>query len=281
MPLPDAIARRPDRHRRRRAGADEAGRRHPVRLRRDGGAAAAARRRSCFPARTDDVSRCVQLAASESVADRDARVGHGAERRQRAERRRDGAVPRADERDPRRRSAQPRRCARSRASRRITIDEAAARHGLFYPPDPGSMRISTHRRQRRGELRRAARAEVRRHARLRDGARGRAGRRPDRAVRQPVRQGRRRLLDEGPLHRLGRHARHHHRGAAEAGAAAGGAADDAGALRSDRGCGGDRLGDHRGADHPVHARVPRSDDGAAASRTTPTSACRPTATRCC
>ena len=23
------------------------------------------------------------------------------------------------------------------------IDEAAARHGLFYPPDPGSMRIST------------------------------------------------------------------------------------------------------------------------------------------
>ena len=25
----------------------------------------------------------------------------------------------------------------------ITIDEAAARHGLFYPPDPGSMRIST------------------------------------------------------------------------------------------------------------------------------------------
>src|SRR3982751_2027938 len=25
----------------------------------------------------------------------------------------------------------------------ITIDEAAARHGLFYPPDPGSMRISS------------------------------------------------------------------------------------------------------------------------------------------
>jgi glycolate oxidase len=25
----------------------------------------------------------------------------------------------------------------------VTIDEAAARHGLFYPPDPGSMRIST------------------------------------------------------------------------------------------------------------------------------------------
>ena len=25
----------------------------------------------------------------------------------------------------------------------LTIDEAAARHGLFYPPDPGSMRIST------------------------------------------------------------------------------------------------------------------------------------------
>ena len=57
------------------------------------------------------------------------------------------------------------------------------------------------------------------------------------------------------------HARDHHRGAAEAGAAAGGAADDAGALRSDRGRGRDRVGDHRGAHHSVHARVSRSDDG--------------------
>ena len=58
------------------------------------------------------------------------------------------------------------------------IDEAAARHGLFYPPDPGLDADQHHRRQRRRELRRAARAEVRRHARLRDGARGRARRRP-------------------------------------------------------------------------------------------------------
>ena len=44
------------------------------------------------------------------------------------------------------------------------IDEAAAAHGLFYPPDPGSMKDFHHWRQRRGKFRRVARAQVRRHA---------------------------------------------------------------------------------------------------------------------
>ena len=40
-------------------------------------------------------------------------------------------------------------------------------HGLFYPPDPNSLELCTHRRQRRRERGRAARAQVRRHARVR------------------------------------------------------------------------------------------------------------------
>ena len=155
-------------------------------------------------------------------------------------------VPRADERDPRRRSAEPHA---PRTTRRHHDHDrrGGARHGLFYPPDPGSMRISTiggNVAENSGGLRGL---EIRRHARLCDGDRSRAGRRPNRAVRQPLREGRRRLLDEGSVHRIGRHARHHHRGPAEAGAAPGGPADHAGALRSDRGRGGNGVRDHRGA----------------------------------
>ena len=67
----------------------------------------------------------------------------------------------------------------------------------------------------------------------------------------------------------------------QARAAAGGAADDAGALRSDRGCGRDRVGDHRRADHPLHAGVPRSDDRALRRGLRPRRPARPTARRCC
>ncbi len=78
----------------------------------------------------------------ERHADRHARLGHGTERRQRAE---PGCLvlclAQMDailEVDPRNLTL--------RAQPGVTnqrIDEAASRHGLFYPPDPGSMRIST------------------------------------------------------------------------------------------------------------------------------------------
>ena len=64
------------------------------------------------------------------------------------------------------------------------IDEAAAAHGLFYPPDPGIAAHQHDRRQRRREFGRPARSQVRRDARLRHGPRGRARERPGRAPRQ-------------------------------------------------------------------------------------------------
>ena len=95
-----------------------------------------------FPLSTSDVSRCVQLAASESVPIVTRGSGTGLS---------GGSVPSEGamvmclaqmnailDVDPRNLTlrAQP-------GVTTITIDEAAARHGLFYPPDPGSMRIST------------------------------------------------------------------------------------------------------------------------------------------
>ena len=156
-----------------------------------------------FPRSTADVVALRPARGERVGADRHARIGHGTERRQRAECGRDGAVPRADERDPRRRSAEPHA---ARAAGRHDDHDRRGGRTTRAVLSAGS-RVDAHqhdRRQRRGELRRAARPEVRRHARLRDGARSRAGRRPNRAVRQPVREGRRRLLDEGPVHRIGR-----------------------------------------------------------------------------
>jgi glycolate oxidase len=95
-----------------------------------------------FPRTTEDVSRCVQLAAQASVPIVTRGSGTGLS---------GGSVPSAGamvmcltqmnailDVDPRNLTlrAQP-------GVTTITIDEAAARHGLFYPPDPGSMRISS------------------------------------------------------------------------------------------------------------------------------------------
>src|SRR4051812_29303917 len=95
-----------------------------------------------FPRTTDDVSRCVQLAASAGVPIVTRGSGTGLS---------GGSVPSAGamvvclaqmhailDLDPRNLTmrVQP-------GVTTITIDEAAAKHGLFYPPDPGSMRIST------------------------------------------------------------------------------------------------------------------------------------------
>jgi glycolate oxidase len=95
-----------------------------------------------FPRTTEDVSRCVQLAAKGSVPIVARGSGTGLS---------GGSVPSAGamvmclaqmnailDVDPRNLTLR----AQSGVTT-ITIDETAARHGLFYPPDPGSMRIST------------------------------------------------------------------------------------------------------------------------------------------
>ena len=95
-----------------------------------------------FPRTTEDVAKCVQLAAATSlpIVTRGAGTGLSG-----------GSVPGAGSLvmclaqmnailnvDPRNLTlrAQP-------GVVTLAIDEAAARHGLFYPPDPGSMRVST------------------------------------------------------------------------------------------------------------------------------------------
>jgi glycolate oxidase len=95
-----------------------------------------------FPRTTADVSRCVQMAAGQSVPIVTRGSGTGLS---------GGSVPTPGavvlclaqmnailDVDPRNLTlrAQP-------GVTTITIDEAAAKHGLFYPPDPGSMRISS------------------------------------------------------------------------------------------------------------------------------------------
>jgi glycolate oxidase len=95
-----------------------------------------------FPRTTDEVARCVEFAAARSlpIVTRGAGTGLSG-----------GSVPSAGsvvvclaqmnailDLDPRNLTlrAQP-------GVVTLAIDEAAAAHGLFYPPDPGSMRVST------------------------------------------------------------------------------------------------------------------------------------------
>jgi glycolate oxidase len=95
-----------------------------------------------FPQTTEDVSRCVQFAGAQSLAIVTRGSGTGLS---------GGSVPSAGSvvlcmaqmnkiLDIDRRNlvlrTQP-------GVTTLAIDEAAARHGLFYPPDPGSMRISS------------------------------------------------------------------------------------------------------------------------------------------
>jgi len=94
-----------------------------------------------FPQTTEDVSRCVQFAGAQSLAIVTRGSGTGLS---------GGSVPSSGsvvlcmtqmnkilEIDPRNLvlRTQP-------GVTTLAIDDAAARHGLFYPPDPGSMRIS-------------------------------------------------------------------------------------------------------------------------------------------
>jgi len=95
-----------------------------------------------FPQTTEDVSRCVQFAGAQSLAIVTRGSGTGLS---------GGSVPSAGsvvlcmtqmnkilDIDPRNLvlRTQP-------GATTLAIDDAAARHGLFYPPDPGSMRISS------------------------------------------------------------------------------------------------------------------------------------------
>jgi len=95
-----------------------------------------------FPQTTEDVSRCVQFAGAQSLAIVTRGSGTGLS---------GGSVPSAGsvvlcmtqmnkilDIDPRNLvlRTQP-------GVTTLAIDDAAARHGLFYPPDPGSMRISS------------------------------------------------------------------------------------------------------------------------------------------
>jgi hypothetical protein len=105
-----------------------------------------------FPLSTSDVSRCVQLAASESVPIVTRGSGTGLSGGS-VPSERDGDVPRADERDPRRGSAEPRSAHNQSA---ITIDEGGRDMGCSIR----RIRVDAHqhhRQQRGGELRRAAR----------------------------------------------------------------------------------------------------------------------------
>src|SRR6185503_20259883 len=95
-----------------------------------------------FPHTTEDVSRCLQLAVAQSLAIVTRGSGTGLS---------GGSVPSTGsvvlclaqmnkilDIDPKNLvlRTQP-------GVTTLAIDEAASRHGLFYPPDPGSMRISS------------------------------------------------------------------------------------------------------------------------------------------
>ena len=95
-----------------------------------------------FPRTTDEVARCVQLAATRSLPIVTRGSGTGLS---------GGSVPSEGclvlclakmdaiiDVDPRNLTLRAQAGAITQS-----IDEAASRHGLFYPPDPGSMRIST------------------------------------------------------------------------------------------------------------------------------------------
>ena len=95
-----------------------------------------------FPRTTAQVARVRSPCRGAGSADRHARIRHGPERRQRADAGQPGALPGADERHPRCRSAQP-DAARAAGRHHAAHRRSRRPHGLFYPPDPGSMRIST------------------------------------------------------------------------------------------------------------------------------------------
>ena len=98
--------------------------------------------------------------------------GHAARRGQRDDRRRAAgarrhrAVDRAHEADHRRSSVDDRIAVVEPGVINGDLQAAVEAQGLFYPPDPASLGVLLDGRQRRRERGRAARVQVRRHARL-------------------------------------------------------------------------------------------------------------------
>ena len=95
------------------------------------------------------------------------------------------------------------------------LQQAAAQHGFFWPPDPTSAAVCTHRRQSGLQLGRPAGGQVRHAARKHPRSAG--GHRSRRAAQDRRRhhQGRGRLRSDPPADRLRRHPRGDHRGDAE------------------------------------------------------------------
>ena len=99
------------------------------------------------------------------------------------------------------------------------IAELADTAGLFYPPDPGSMKISTiggNVAENSGGLRGLKYGITRDYVMGLEVVLAMA----NRLAGQQVRQGRGRLFDEGRVHRHRRHAGRHHQGSAQTGAEA-------------------------------------------------------------
>ena len=233
-----------------------------------------------FPRTTDDVSRCVQLAAAAAVPIVTRGSGTGLS---------GGSVPSAGamvmclaqmnailDVDPRNLTlrAQP-------GVTTITIDEAAARHGLFYPPDPGSMRISTiggNVAENSGGLRGLKYGVTRDYVMALEVvlADGRVARFGSACVKDVAgysmkdlfvgSEGTLGIITEVLLKLVPRPAARRTMLAR---------------LRPHRGCRRDRFGDHRGARSSRARSSSSTAPRQAASRTTPTSGCRRIATRCC
>ncbi len=111
------------------------------------------------------------------------------------------------------------------------LGRAVAEHGLFYPPDPASFETCSIGGNLAENSGRPALREVRRHARLRDGTRGRSCRRLRHPHRRPDGQGRDGLRPDAAVRRLGGDARRHHGGDPAAAPRPAAEAHHAGVLR--------------------------------------------------
>gem|GEM_PF-5330104 len=118
------------------------------------------------------------------------------------------------------------------------------------------------RRECRQQLRWSARAQIRGHPGLRDGAG--SGQPPGRnfLARQQVREGCRRLQPARPLHRERGDPRRDHESAPQAGSRAGGQADPPRHLRLHGGGRRHGVGDHRRTGHSLYPRVSRPQNPA-------------------
>ncbi len=127
------------------------------------------------PTRTEEVQAVLRWASAHRVAVVPRGAGDRVVRRCDSPRRRHRVVHREDAGHHRRPGHPHRRGAARPAQRRG--EEGRCRTGLWYPPDPSSLRDLQHRRQCRHQRGRAVLRQVRRDHRLHSGPAGGAGRR--------------------------------------------------------------------------------------------------------